>query len=208
MILFLGFVWAELVWDANGVPASLAMSILGYCVISWAGMFIWGREVWLHHGEAFSIAFRILARFAPLDAPATDPAGGRQFNLRPPGAGLAADRTVTFSILVFVMVMLSTVTFDGYLETALYSASSLALYTSPSLTGITSRILEAGIPLQQVVLTTQMLLFPLAFIAAFWATSWAMVRAAERAGGVTGSASVHQVAMAFVLGIIPRVRTH
>jgi hypothetical protein len=151
----------------------------------------------------FSIAFGILARFAPLDVPATEPGEDRQFNLRPPGAGLAADRAVTFSLLVFVMVMLSTVTFDGYLETSMFRASTLALYTSPSLAGFTTKILNAGVPLQAIILTTQMLLFPVVFAGAFWATSWAMVRVAARKASGAQPVTVYQVAMAFVLTLVP-----
>ena len=203
VVIFLGFAWAELVWADSGVPASLATAILAYSVATWIGMFVWGGDVWLRHGEVFSIAFGILARFAPLDVPATEPGEDRQFNLRPPGAGLAADRAVTFSLLVFVIVMLSTVTFDGYLETSMFRASTLALYTSPSLAGFTTKILNAGVPLQAIILTTQMLLFPVVFAGAFWATSWAMVRVAARKASGAQPVTVYQVAMAFVLTLVP-----
>ena len=72
VVLFIGFAWAELVWAANDVPRNLAIAILGYSAVTWLGMFIWGREVWLRYGEAFSIAFGILSRFAPLDVPIKD----------------------------------------------------------------------------------------------------------------------------------------
>jgi len=203
VVIFIGFAWAELVWADSGVPASLATAILAYALSTWIGMFVWGREVWLRHGEVFYIAFGILARFAPLDVPAFEPGKDRQFNLRPPGAGLAADRTVTFSLLMFVMVMLSTVTFDGYLETSLFRASTLALYTSPSLAAIITNLLNAGVPVQAIILTAQMLLFPLVFVGAFWATSWAMARAAGRTSNGANLVSVNQVAMAFVLTLVP-----
>src|SRR5687767_8141131 len=65
VVLFLGFAWAELVWPDKDVPARLACAVLGYATITWAGMFLYGREAWLARGEAFSLAFGLLARFAP-----------------------------------------------------------------------------------------------------------------------------------------------
>ena len=166
----------------------------------WLGMFIWGREVWLRYGEAFSIAFGILSRFAPLDVPIKDdPSAAPALNLRPPGAGLAADRAVTFSFLIFVLLMLSTVTFDGYLETPLYRSTAVALYTSESFAPLLEWSFEVGFPVNQTVLTGQMALMTLAFLAAFWLTSWAMVRSAARRPGATAGVSTHRAAVAFVL---------
>ena len=91
--LFLGFAWAELVWRDNDVPAYLACAVLGYAVVTWIGMFLYGREPWLRNGEAFSIAFGVLGRFAPLQA------FRGQLYLRPPGAGLMTDEPVRMSFL-------------------------------------------------------------------------------------------------------------
>ncbi|HEX9397221.1 MAG TPA: hypothetical protein VF943_10850, partial [Burkholderiales bacterium] len=109
--LFLCFAWTELVWRDKEVPLYIARIVLAYSVIAWTGMFVFGRDVWLARGEAFSIAFGILGRFAPLDT--------RRLSIRPPGAGLARAENVSFSLLVFVLLMLSSVTFDGFLETPL-----------------------------------------------------------------------------------------
>lgn len=199
-----GFAWAELVWGGNGVPGSLANAMLSYSVVNWAGMFVWGREIWLRNGDAFSIAFGILSRFAPLDAPATsDRFEGRALILRPPGAGLMADHAVTFSFLVFVLLLLSTVTFDGYLETPLYRGIAIALYTSPAMSPMFERALDAGFPVNQVIITAQMILLAAAFVAVFWAASWAMVRLAARQPGATAGVTVHQAATAFVLTLLP-----
>ena len=110
-----------------------------------------GRDVWLQNGDTFSVVFGILARFAPLELRVVDntavvstcasPAchhktlecvngyhclvkvapGQRQWNLRPPALGLLNDQRVTFSMMVLVIVLLATVTFDGLLETPLWT---------------------------------------------------------------------------------------
>ena len=89
--LFLCFAWAELIWQDNDVPAYLARAIVVYTLVTWSGMFLYGRQVWLQNGEAFTILFGILGRFAPLAAtPPSIPGAARALYMRPPGAGLLA----------------------------------------------------------------------------------------------------------------------
>nr|NIN64723.1 hypothetical protein [Anaerolineae bacterium] len=66
-LLFLVFSWMELVFHGSAIPANIAVAALGYSVITWTGMLLFGREQWLRHGEAFSLAFGLLARFAPME---------------------------------------------------------------------------------------------------------------------------------------------
>ncbi|MCS5583348.1 MAG: hypothetical protein NZ777_07530, partial [Pseudomonadales bacterium] len=118
---------------------------------TWAGMFVYGRDVWLQNADTFSIVFGILARFAPLElrvandkalinSCASPVCRGKtqdcvngyhclsraapdrwEWNLRPPALGLLNDQRVTFSMMVLVIVLLATVTFDGLLETRLWT---------------------------------------------------------------------------------------
>jgi hypothetical protein len=204
VIILIGFAWAELVWGANDIPRNLAIAILSYSAVSWVGMIIWGREVWLRYGEAFSIAFSVFSRLAPLDVPTREnPSDPREFNLRPPGAGLGAERAVTFSFLVFVLLMLSTVTFDGYLETPLYRSTTIHLYTSAALLPIIEWGFKVGFPVSQTILTGQMALMALGFLAAFWVVSWAMVRSASGSPGATIRVTTHYASVAFVLTLVP-----
>ncbi len=59
------FFWAELIWSGGSVPRNLATAVMIYAVVTWVGMFVYGRDVWLQNADAFSIVFGILARFAP-----------------------------------------------------------------------------------------------------------------------------------------------
>ena len=65
-MLFVLFAWMELVWSGKNVPAELAAALLVYSGLTWLGMFVFGREAWLGHGEVFTLVFGIFARFAPL----------------------------------------------------------------------------------------------------------------------------------------------
>ena len=189
VLLFLAFAWAELVWRDNDVPSRLAWAVLAYSAITWAGMFVYGRETWLGRGEAFSLAFGLLGRFAPLEGTAGE------LRLRPPGAGLVAEGPVPFSVLVFVILMLATVTFDGFLETPLHQQWSTAVQSVPVIARVLFALSELGLDESEVIATLALLLFPLAFLAVYWLTSWA----AARLSGI----GTRQVACSFVLSLVP-----
>ena len=190
-VLFLGFAWAELVWRDNDVPAYLAWVIVGYALVMLAGALAFGRERWLAGGEAFSLAFGVLGRFAPLHA------HHGELRVRMPGAGLVSAEPVHPSLAVFVLLMLSTVTFDGFAETPLMRSLETAVQTSPALSAALFRLSEWGLDESQLVASVALAAFPVAFVGAFWLVAWAMVRLSGSNGGVT------QTACAFVLTLVP-----
>ena len=65
VLLLLGFSWIELVYPNPAVPLHLAWLAVGYSVLTFAGMMLFGRETWLRHGEVFTVVFGTFARFAP-----------------------------------------------------------------------------------------------------------------------------------------------
>ena len=66
--LFLVFAWLENAFPSASDPLSIALLVLAYSAITWAGMLLFGRQVWLRYGECFSVVFGFLARFAPTEA--------------------------------------------------------------------------------------------------------------------------------------------
>jgi hypothetical protein len=54
VVLFLAFVWMELVWERSDTPAYLAAAMLAYAAFTWLGMLLFGREQWLGRGEVFT----------------------------------------------------------------------------------------------------------------------------------------------------------
>lgn len=125
--------WLELVPQGAERPAALALSIVLYGLYCLAGMIVFERDAWLEHADVFTVAFGVLGRFAPLGSRDPERPAGGAWVLRPPGSGLLGTRPVSFSLMVFVLLMLSNVTFDGFLETPLWNdllgfvASSLVL---------------------------------------------------------------------------------
>jgi hypothetical protein len=135
IVLFLCFAWCELIWRNKDVPFDLAALVTGYAAITWLGMFVYGRDVWLRNGEAFAVAFGVLARFAPLAVSTHGTKATPQLSLRPPGAGLVTRKPVHASYLVFILLMLASVTFDGFQETPLMQKVDTAAQTSRIVAG-------------------------------------------------------------------------
>jgi hypothetical protein len=182
VLLFLAFAWAELIWRDKDVPAYLAAAVLGYSAITWAGMFVFGRETWLARGEAFSLAFAVLSRYAPLNR--------QRARLEP----------VRFPLVVFVLLMLATVTFDGFMETPLFEALGTAVYSSPGLSRVLFSLSELGLDEAQLVATAGLVTCPLLFLLVFVAASALMVRLTRRWRPGLG---VREAACSFVLTLVP-----
>lgn len=151
--LFLVFAWAEIAWPDSAIPARVATLALAYTIVTFGGMFVYGRGVWLRRGEAFSIAMGFFARFAPTEvrAPNLDGQGqavddyeayaaarpeDREWLLRPWGAGLLTGERLTLSGAAFLVLMLATVSFDGFVETPPWASFLTGAYGSFSWLGV------------------------------------------------------------------------
>src|ERR1051326_6639879 len=117
--LFLLFAWLELVAPGRDVPRNIAIAILTYSVFTWTGFAVFGRDTWLKNGEVFAVAFGLFGRFAPLDF-TND--GRWRVSLRPFAAGLLTRTPLEPSMTAFSLLLLGTVTVDGFMETPLWAA--------------------------------------------------------------------------------------
>jgi hypothetical protein len=185
IVLFIAFAWLELIWEGRSIPSELAWLAIGFSVLTWTGMFIFGRSTWLTHADPFALAFGVLSKFAPVDIRIEHGLGGtctadkqkaestprealdriRSYRggegtliLRLPGVGLVDDEKVSPSLSVFVVVMLSTVTFDGLMATPLWQRVESALYVALPVFG-DSRL--------AIINTAGLLVFCLTFIAVY-----------------------------------------
>jgi len=172
------FAWLELVWGGRSIPSQLAWLVVGFSVLTWTGMFIFGHHTWLTHADPFALAFGVLSKFAPIDIRVEHGIGGtsaadnrsdhdRRYGdadsrwswmLRPPGAGLLDTDNMSRSLSVFVVVMLATVTFDGFMATPVWQRIESAVY-------VTLRVL--GDSRVAVIDTVGLLVFCLAFMAVY-----------------------------------------
>jgi len=126
--LFLVFAWLELIAPGRDVPRNVAIAVTIYSGITWTGFVLFGREVWLKSGEAFSIAFDLFSRFAPLHL-----SKNKRWHctLRPYAAGLLPEDALSHSMIAFTLLMLATVTIDGIMETPLWAAGVDQLVAKP-----------------------------------------------------------------------------
>jgi hypothetical protein len=108
--LLFAFATLELAYPRAAEPRTLALAIVVYSWITWAGMLVFGRRTWLEHGEAFHVYFGLLSLISPFRI--QDRNGRRLVALRPPLAGLTARQEVPGTV-AFVAVMLGSVAFDG-----------------------------------------------------------------------------------------------
>ncbi|MBH27258.1 MAG: hypothetical protein CL786_04375 [Chloroflexi bacterium] len=147
LVLFGLFAWVENVYGGASIPFRISQMIVVYSIITWGGMILFGKDIWLRNGEAFSVAFGFLARFAPAEASEVKSKSSSTFaragsnysfkdefvpssrsdfssltmlNLRPFASGLLNTGTVSVSQMLFVLVFLATVTFDGFAATLLW----------------------------------------------------------------------------------------
>jgi hypothetical protein len=186
VMLFGAFAWIELVYDARAIPQRLGILILGYSLITWTGMLLYGRDAWLAKADPFTVAFRTLAMFAPLEIDCqTNP----RLSFRPYGSGLVVADALSRSMLVFVSLLLSTVTFDGFLATPLWNAIERFLYSELTIFDSSSRLTAIN--------SLGLTLFVLGFLSLYLLTARWM---AARSQGALSTASAARL---FVVTLIP-----
>lgn len=215
VVLFGAFAWTELVFDGRAIPAQLALITIGYSAITWVGMALFGRSAWLGHGDPFAVAFGLLARFAPTELRVNNPGRCRQcagecrgaaaecvncvecfrrapdtereLNLRPFAAGLLSAGGVSSSMAVFVLLLLASVTFDGFMATPPWSAIERTLYAA-----------VPGSPDFKItaVATVGLVGFAVLFVVVYRAfAGWIAMAGGQR--------SASRVACVFVLSLVP-----
>ena len=218
LVLFLAFAWAENSYSEGSIPSRVAVMVVVYSAMTLGGMVVFGKHRWLKHGEAFSVVFGLLARFAPTEVRVGEPdvcrvcGGGcpdldgecvncyecfervesKELNIRPFTIGLARSESVTNDVLVMVILLLSIVTFDGFSATPAWvdvQSFSLDIFA-----GTINNVVFNGLTIAD---TLGLLLFPVAFLLVYLAFSYLM------SASVGNSVGVGDLTRAFVYSLIP-----
>ncbi len=236
VFVFVGFSWAELVWPDRAVPASLATAVILYSIATWAGMYYAGIEGWLRRGEAFSILYGLFARFsctelqvassAHCTACGNDICHGnekghcvdcpscfrraspeeRRIKLRPYGAGLLTNVVPSASVMAFVLLVLATVSFDGFADTPAWRSIFDAALAVPFISALPSAL---GLNNASGIMTTAgIILTPLIFFAvymAFCAVIAVLVKEASRSEvrGAPTQWSALSIGRVFIFTLVP-----
>jgi hypothetical protein len=113
-VILLAFATLELAYPRSLEPRTLALAIVVYSWLTWAGMLLFGRRTWLENGEAFNVYFGLLALISPFAVQERE--DRRVVVVRPPLAGLTSRQDQPGTV-AFVSVMLGSVAFDGLSRT-------------------------------------------------------------------------------------------
>ncbi|MEE9544851.1 MAG: hypothetical protein V3V55_04540 [Rhodospirillales bacterium] len=192
VVLFLAFAWMELISGQAEHPRTLAMLIAAYSAITWTGMAFFGREIWLKNGEIFTAVYGLLARLAPTVGEA-----GR-WQARLPAVGLLSERPVHISTVCFVLILLTTVAFDGIIETPLWAGILEWIAESRALRASLIALQGAGFDLIALIKTVALVVMPGVFIGVYVSFCHAV---AMFGGG--GRVPTRDVIGYFVLSLVP-----
>jgi hypothetical protein len=124
---YFSFACLELTSGMANRPWLVAVLALIYSAVTLAGMFLFGRDEWLEHCEGFTVLFSIVGRFSPVEAERDQTGGITTVYLRPWGVGLLKPSPTGWDRVVFVILMLSTLAFDGILATPSWQDFNIAL---------------------------------------------------------------------------------
>jgi hypothetical protein len=110
--LFAAFAWFELVDPAPDDPGRLATAVGLYWLVSFVAMLAFGHAEWSRRGEFLSVFFSMVSRFAVVER---DTRG--RVKLCWPGAKLLDADPLPLSGGAFILLALSSVSFDGLSKT-------------------------------------------------------------------------------------------
>ncbi|HIF09059.1 MAG TPA: hypothetical protein EYQ81_03920 [Sneathiellales bacterium] len=190
--LLLIFAWIELIFENGEHPPTLAALIFAYSILTWIGMGLFGRESWLKNCEIFTAVFDLLSRFAPTV--------GREgeWQLRAPAVGLIDRKPASLSAVCFVLLLLTTVTFDGVLQTPMWAEIMDRAIDGESQSGLLIAPNDAGTGRHTLIKTMALAAMPCMFIAIY-----AVFCHAVAMFGSGGRIPTRDIAGYFVLSLVP-----
>ena len=132
-LVYLSFAILELASGVASQPRVIASLALAYTVVTLAGMVLFGRDRWLGSCEGFTVLFSVVGRFGPVETERDEDGRLRAVWLRPWGTGLLQRQRAGWDWVCFVILMLSSLAFDGILFTPAWNgfASALSPWVQP-----------------------------------------------------------------------------
>lgn len=112
---YVALIWIELF--ALPRPYLLSLALIVYTAATFVGVFLFGRYSWFEYGELFSVFFRVVGVMAPVEYADAGDGRSARVRLRLPFIAALYDRPKHASLLLFVLFMLSSTTYDAIHET-------------------------------------------------------------------------------------------
>jgi hypothetical protein len=193
VVLLFAALWCELVLPGGSEARSVAGLMLGYTVLTLAGIVAFGRVAWLRHAELFEVLLGWFGRVGPLGRRVTAPEvcegcgegcdrarcvdcpecavaaepGERAAFLRPWFAGITEVSRAGWSDAAFIVLALAGVSYDGLKETAFWGSLLLPIFNA---LWDTFGSLDTVLIVQTAGLAAVWLVFLVAFTLAAWLT--------------------------------------
>jgi len=117
IVQFLAFAWFELVYPAPDDPAKLAVTVSVYWGLNFVAMLVFGHAEWSRRGEALSAFLGMISRFSVFAMEAEPESRRAKLSFGWPGAKLLGAPQLPASGALFLLLVLSTVSFDGLSKT-------------------------------------------------------------------------------------------
>lgn len=182
LVFYIIFIWIELFGETT--PLSLSIMLVMYANVNIFSVMLFGKDAWFTYGELFSVFFRLIGKMAPIEY-----SKGKLF-LRPPFVGLLKNKADHFSLLLFILFMLSSTAYDGFRETT----PSYQLYWQ-NLDDVMRPFLAKNS--YQIYQTIGLLLSPFVFLAVYLLLVWL-------AKVITKSKkSIKELSLQFAFSLIP-----
>ena len=105
LLFFMILIWMELFLGVT--PFQLSLILIVYTILNSLGITLIGQNSWFKYCEVFSVLFNLLGKMSIFEVK------NGQILLRPPFAGLLQQNSNSFSLVIFILFMLSSTAFDG-----------------------------------------------------------------------------------------------
>ncbi|HEY8839751.1 MAG TPA: hypothetical protein VIO80_03725 [Candidatus Dormibacteraeota bacterium] len=124
---YFSFACLELTTGMANQPRVVALTALAYSAVTLIGMILFGRDEWLERCEAFNVLFGIIGKFGPIETERGEDGAITAVYLRPWGVGLLQAGASGWDRVFFVILMLSTLAFDGIIATPAWQDFNITL---------------------------------------------------------------------------------
>src|SRR5581483_7614726 len=110
-VIYFSLIWLELLSGGLGAtPKYLSIFLLIYLSITIIGSIIFGMKSYFEYGDFFNLFFGLLSQVSIFEYDSNS----KKLYLRPPFVGLLKLETRHFSLLIFILFMLSSTAYDGF----------------------------------------------------------------------------------------------
>lgn len=172
LALYFTLIWIELFYRVS--PFKLSLILVIYTILNFLGIVTFGKNVWFKYCEFFEVFFRLVSKISPITYHE-----GKVY-LHQPFAELADNSAEHFSLLIFILFMLSSTAFDGFHSTLPWIRFSL------------------GLPVDyEIVQQIGLLISPLIFLAIY------LILIALMKVTVKTNLSIKELALKFALTLVP-----